>query len=507
MFLNALAENLRAHRLWSDGSPDLPTVVVVGVSGGADSMALFHGLAHLAMQAETPRHWQLHVAHLDHALRPESTEDASFVAAQAASLGLSFHAQRLASDALDAGNLEQAARQARYAFLTEVAVRVTPTGQRPIIATAHHADDQAETLLLHLVRGAGLNGLGGMRWATEITRGETGRTMRLVRPLLNVRRVEIEQWLESHGIEWRHDVSNDDTSLARNRLRHLIVPQLETLNPQLVATLGRTADVLAGDADRLHRLDHAHLARVIVEPKTMNFCAARVVLATAELTVCDVATQRGLLRAALESLLPDLHNVTLAHVDRLRQALTEETFPGGPHPLLQGLCWTLAAASDTLPRRLSLHRAGALPFSPAGPHLGAGFSPTPLDVSDSVDVGQWRMMDEHFDISHLPTDWRAGDHPWRAFLDAIVAKHPLVTTPENLPAGVQFAPLGMGGRHKHLGDFFTDRKISVALRPGWPLIVDAETGEILWVCGLQPGHAARITAATSRVLMLEWEQV
>lgn len=142
-FLNTLAENLRARQLWPDGRPDQATVIIVGVSGGADSLALLYGLARLVAQANPPRCWQLHVAHLDHNLRPESATDAEFVAAQAATLGLPFHDQRLASDALPAGNLEQAARQARYAFLAAVATRVTPADQTPIIATAHHADDQA----------------------------------------------------------------------------------------------------------------------------------------------------------------------------------------------------------------------------------------------------------------------------------------------------------------------------------------------------------------------------
>jgi len=511
-FLTLLAANLRIHQLWTHGSPAQPRVIVVGVSGGADSVALLHGLARLAAQDAKTRHWRLHVAHLDHSLRAGSALDAAFVEEQAAALGFPFHGSALAPGALNGGNLEQAARHARYEFLTRVALNVTPAGQVPIIVTAHHADDQAETLLLHLLRGAGLDGLGGMRWVTELNANSLApssgdaRAVRLVRPLLNVLRVEIMAWLEAQQLEWRRDESNEDTHLIRNRLRRVIMPQLQAINPQLVSTLSRTAEVLAGDAERLRRLDREQLVALIVDPTATNLCAERVVLDAAGFGALDAASQRGLLRAALDILLPDLRDVTFERVESLRRRLAWNPATGGPHPLFRGVAWTLAAADCDSPQRLSLHRMDALPFAPISPHLGATWRPTPLQIPGQLQQGDWRLTGRVIDIQALPRDWRDATQPWRAFLDVDRAGSPLLATPASQPPGVRFAPLGMAGRHKHLGDFFTDHKVPVALRPGWPLVVERAMGEIFWVCGLQVGHAARISATTGRVLVLTWER-
>ena len=152
------------HQLFST-TAEQPRTVIVAVSGGADSVALLHVLQRLAPV------WQLtlHVAHVDHNLRPESGDDAHFVAQLVEHWGLPFHSERLASSALTTSSegIEAAGRQARYRFFTETALTVTPPTQTPLIALAHHADDQAETLLLHLVRGSGLRGLGGMRWVSS----------------------------------------------------------------------------------------------------------------------------------------------------------------------------------------------------------------------------------------------------------------------------------------------------------------------------------------------------
>ncbi len=507
-----VAENRARHDLWPAGDWEHPCTLVIGVSGGADSVALLHALTRLTPSTN----WRLHVAHLDHGLRSESAADAVFVARQARALGLPFHSERLDPEALAGGNLEAAARHARYGFLVQMALNVTPPGQVPVILTAHHADDQAETLLLHLIRGAGLDGLGGMDWVMELdtaaftpadARAAAVPAVRLARPLLNMERSEIQAWLTAQGLEWREDATNQDIGLVRNRLRHVILPQLEAINPQVVRALGRTAEVLAAEADRLQRLDRAALEGLLLKPPAIPGTVdrlARVVLDISDYLRLDPATQRGVLRAALTMLLPGRRDITFDHVETLRAAVTEGAPSGGPYPLISDVAWTLAGATADAPRRLSLHWTDALPFAPDGPHLGPTWETTDIIAPGEIQHDRWTLTARILDRSELPEDWRSGSQPWRAFLDANRISRPALAAARSLPTGVRFAPLGMAGRHKSLGDFFTDRKIPVSLRPGWPLVIDQGTSEILWVCGLQAGEQAKIDERTRQVLALAW---
>lgn len=210
---------------------------LIAVSGGPDSVAL----AHVAATA----HWQVRIAltglaHLNHQLRGNSSDaDEEFVRglpAQWQMPGLTCLAGRVdvARRANETGdNLENAARQARYAWLAEAARRHGASW----VATGHTADDQAETVLHHLVRGSGLQGLSGMPERRTLEPG-----IELVRPLLSVRRHDVHAYLAEHRLDFRRDASNDDARFTRNRLRHDLLPFLETeFNPAVVEVLGRTA--------------------------------------------------------------------------------------------------------------------------------------------------------------------------------------------------------------------------------------------------------------------------
>lgn len=221
--------------------------IVLAVSGGPDSIALLHGAALLAPE----RAWRLTVAHLDHALRPTSAEEAAVVAATAAGLALPVEVRRTDVAALAAAehrSIEDAGRQARYRFLEDVAAG---RGPRTLIATAHTADDAAETILLRLARGTGLRGL----------RGIPARRGRIVRPLLHVRRGVLRDALEAAGIPYAIDPSNADPAHARNRVRGELLPALERLNPAAVEALVRFGRLAADDDDLLDALAAAELAR------------------------------------------------------------------------------------------------------------------------------------------------------------------------------------------------------------------------------------------------------
>ena len=205
---------------------DAPGPVVLAVSGGADSVALLRALA------DAPPAGGLVVAHLNHRLRgPDSDADAAFVAELAPHLPRRVEAIDVRS-AASGENLEGTARRVRYDFLGRVA-REVGAGS---VATAHTLDDQAETVLHRLIRGAGLRGLRGIAESRELVPG-----VRLLRPMLTVSRAEVIAYLRAVGQPWREDSSNRDPAFTRNRIRHELLPLLRTMNPAIVEALARTA--------------------------------------------------------------------------------------------------------------------------------------------------------------------------------------------------------------------------------------------------------------------------
>ena len=235
-----LATGARSLAIAADAS------LVLAVSGGPDSMALMHAAARLV---ETDAHaWHLTVAHLDHGLRPDSADDTAFVADEANALRLPFEHRRTDVAALaraEGRSIEDAGREARYRFLESVA-----PGDA-LIATAHTADDAAETILLNLLRGSGLTGV----------RGIPARRGRIVRPLLGERREILRSLLDAAGIGHRHDPSNEDPAYLRNRVRGELVPLLEQLRTGAVDRIGQFSRLAADDDALLDELAAAELVR------------------------------------------------------------------------------------------------------------------------------------------------------------------------------------------------------------------------------------------------------
>lgn len=231
---------------------------VIAVSGGPDSVALAHAAATLWRQQRLAL---IVLAHLNHQLRgAESDADDSFVedlprAWNLPELVCRTHRLDVARLATETGdNLENAARQARYRWLTEIAKETGAAW----VATGHTADDQAETLVHHLLRGSGAQGLSGMAERRPLAPG-----IDLVRPLLTIRRAAVMAYLEQHHLTYRHDTSNDDVGFTRNRLRHELLPLLvRNYNPNLVEVLGRTALQLREIQDELSRQAGELLGRV-----------------------------------------------------------------------------------------------------------------------------------------------------------------------------------------------------------------------------------------------------
>jgi tRNA(Ile)-lysidine synthase len=289
--------------------------IVVGLSGGADSVALLDALASLRRR----RGFRVVAAHLDHGLRPGSREDAAFCAALCKALDVPLRtgtAAVRARAAREKGGLEQAARRERYAFLRAV----RDEEKAGAVAVAHTRDDQAETLLLRLLRGAGATGLAGMR----------PRSGDLLRPLLDVSRAEILAHLRERGLAWREDPSNADVGLRRNRVRHELLPYLEErFNPGIRAALARTASLLADEAAHLRAEGEALLAPIAREAEGALVLERRP-LAEASTPVGRAALRLAILRAG------GLAQVGAVHVERILRLARAKAPSGRRLPLPGG---------------------------------------------------------------------------------------------------------------------------------------------------------------------------
>ncbi len=304
--LNKVLAFCEEHELLVYGSS-----IVVAVSGGADSMALLDLLLHLQEQLAL----SLHVAHFEHGIRGEaSREDADYVAAFCRSKGVacSVEAADVPQYAKERRmSLETAARELRYAFLCRVKACVGAQA----IAVAHHADDQAETVLLHLLRGAGLHGLVGM----------APRTGDVVRPLLACRKEELLAYCAAHGIEVRHDATNDAADARRNYLRLEILPRLAAhVNASVGAALVRLAEAARADDALLDEMAHAAFSRVVCgEGWAAGAAHERLALSRTAFRAEPLSLQRRIVRLAAHTFVDESHDWGWQQVEQVRRMMVE----------------------------------------------------------------------------------------------------------------------------------------------------------------------------------------
>jgi tRNA(Ile)-lysidine synthetase-like protein len=479
----SIAENLRAafagHAMAAPGD-----LVVVGVSGGPDSLCLIHVLHWLRGELGIA----LHVAHLDHMLRAESAAEAEFVAALARGWGLPITRAKVDVRAQAMGaNLHAAGRLARYHFLAQVA---HAQGARAV-AVAHHADDQAETVLMHLLRGAGSTGLRGMRpvvpweewgmgdgeWKMEAASQPPTPNPQplLIRPLLQVTRAEIEAYCIAHGLEPLRDASNDDLRSTRNRIRHELLPQLIEYNPHIVAALRRTAAISADEQDLLERLLAAAWPTLVHErPGAADFDGATW-------RALHPALQRLALRRAYARL-TSAETLGMEHVELGRTAVAGGV--GGRAELPGGVVLTVGYQGFTL---------GAPPVLQEPQLLGESIALPEPPCQAELAVG-WTIEASEAEFAPLGNGARLLE---QAEFDANRIAGPLIVRRRR--PGDRFRPVGAPGRRR-LQDMFVDAKVPRALRAAWPVVTDGDA--IVWVPGLRAPAEFVATATTRRVLRL-----
>ncbi|HXR98003.1 MAG TPA: tRNA lysidine(34) synthetase TilS [Terriglobales bacterium] len=298
---------MRLHQMAAPGDR-----IAVAVSGGSDSLALLL-LLHSLRETEG---WQLTVAHYDHGWRADSSADAHWVEALASRLSLPFVLGR--AEAPSAGaDREQAARRGRYTFLDGLVA----AGKATRVATGHTADDQAETVLMRVLRGSGTRGLAGILPARGFDR-DSGVTS-LVRPLLCATRAELRNWLEHRNEVWREDATNLDTAFGRTRMRHQIIPALLKEQPELVARLGSLAEVARAEEE----FWQATVAPILANMWHLS-SAGSLVADRAAVRKLPLALSRRLLRAAVEKVQGDLLGVDFAALERVVGGMRD----AGRHP-------------------------------------------------------------------------------------------------------------------------------------------------------------------------------
>ena len=436
--------------------------VVVAVSGGPDSVALLY----LLRELHQPLGLKLHVAHLDHGLRGAgSRADARYTERLAGRLGLPVTIGRTIVPQGGGGGLEEEARIARYAFLQKVASTVK--AQR--IATGHNADDQAETVLMRILRGAGSAGLAGI----PPVRGN------IVRPLIQIRRHRIEEYLRRRRLRPHQDPTNQDLKYLRNRVRRRLIPRLEKhYNPNIVETLNRIGRLEAEESVYFHQL-----AESLLKTASKKGPNGKIFLDLSGLAAYFNIGGKYLILEVIRRAKGDLRRVANEHVDRVLRLARDGS----------------AGTRVHLPDGLVVERSSrGLHFRKGLPHPFCESVKLPGD-NEFSDLGltcEARIVDRRRSPGTL---WKKDE--CQAFLDWDRMHGPFVLRTRQ--RGDRLRPLGMKEQRK-LSDYLSDRKIPRILRDEIPLLVGGDG--IIWVVGCGICDPFKVTERTRSVLWARCDQ-
>ena len=464
--------------------------VLVAVSGGADSLALLYGLHALRSQLNC----QLHVAHLNHCLRPDADVDADFVQQHAAYLGLSCTIQCTDVPRLVKQwkfSVEAAARRARYQFFEEICAQIGATK----IALGHHRDDTAETVLMNLLRGSGSTGLKGI---TPI------RNFKFIRPLSEFRQQQIDTFLASKGLVPRQDSTNTDTRYLRNRIRHELIPRLESdYNPNIKVGLSRTADVLGAESEYLDTVaQEAFETCRIRDPDSVKVLAAseNVMLDRSKFRQFHIAVQRRVLRLSFFEMLEDMGDLYFEHCEAMLN-LVEGNAPNAVLALPNGMRFRrvyqcLIFEANTSPRSPLPVQTESFAYPLAVPgktYITALNTEITAELGDIPSGETLPLPDGRFEaIFDYEKVSRASAYP---------PSEAFSLTVRNRRQGDRFQPYGMRGTKK-IKDFLIDAKVPRYERDRIPMLVRGD--EILWIVGYTTSDPFKIHPGTRQYLYLRY---
>ncbi len=462
---------IKKEGLVQDQTDEKGRKLLVGVSGGPDSVCLLHILDQLKESLGV----RLHIAHLNHMLRGvESDEDGSYVKELSDTLGIPATFGKRDVDAYHREHslsLEAAAREVRYDFFLHVAESIGAG----CIALGHTKDDQVETILMNLVRGTGITGLRGMTPIRKL-RLPGGGILVVARPLIEVSRSETEEYCRVHKLSPRSDYSNFSLEYTRNRIRHELVPLLRRYNKNIGVALMRTARAAADELSFIERQVSGEWDRVVREQPN------GLLIDNGALLSLHPALQRHLLRQVVGQILEDLTDIESVHIEKMMEALSK---PAGKRlSLPRGLVFHVGYQTCLVTR-------GSVDICP----LPALKGENRLNVPGDTELPGWLVrasITQHGEkaegfMACLDLDAAGGDLVLRGRKD-----------------GDRFQPLGMG-EPKRLQDFMVDAKIPRIWRDRVPLV--CSPGGILWVVGWRIAERVKVTDSTKHVLRLEFERL
>ncbi|MCZ2127046.1 MAG: tRNA lysidine(34) synthetase TilS [Anaerolineales bacterium] len=447
--------------------------VVVGVSGGPDSLCL--------MELMRRAGYRLIVGCFNHQLRAEAAEEIEMVEKTAAQWNLicvagSGDARAYADERKL--SVEEAARLLRYRFLFDLARRY----KAQAVAVGHTADDQVETILMHFLRGSGLAGLKGMSYRSIVKSFDS--RIPITRPLLDARREETILFCSVNGLNPRYDSSNDSLNFQRNRIRHLLIPSLETYNVKFRDAVLRMSQALKGD--------YAFMTEQLEEAWKRTLISASDEVVTFDsslLAAAPLGLQRNLMRHAMQTLHPEID----ADYQTLKRASE------------------FINAEDDSVKQMDL-KSGLRLFRDANQiHVCALNAQLPIDrwpqmesesailkLDDEIALsGGWKMVCERWNYPRLALKQaEENEDPFQVWLDAEDLSGDFEVRIRR--AGDVFSPLGMEGHSQKISDFFINEKLPRRARDRWPLLCAGD--EIIWAPGFRPAHSRRLKETTRRVV-------
>ncbi len=451
-------ETIARHQLFSPGETAL-----VAVSGGTDSVALLHLLAELRGSLRLA----LHVAHLNHRLRPGADEDARFVQALAAALEIPVTIEVADVRGLavrEKRSLEDAGRVARYAFFARLAARIG--AQR--VATAHTRDDQVETVMMRLLQGTPWHALAGIPPVRPLG------SATVVRPLGELTRAEVTAFLRTRGLRWRDDPTNRDRRFVRNRIRLEVLPAFDQYHPQSRAMLWDLGEVMRSGDEFLSGLAQEAFGHMTRRR------GGGITLLLADFQRCPPALQHRLVRRAIQDVAGTNAPLPRVVVEERAVRLGAAGRPGRQVDL--GVCLA----------RCGYEVLEILPHPPRVPRAQYDLSVPGTVVAEAFGIVVAADLLDREQVRVRPA------RPGETYLDAAAVRSPLQVRPWR--HGDRFVPLGLTGKKK-LQDFFVDAKIPRWERARIPLIADAQD-RIVWVVGRRIADTARVTEATQQVLRI-----
>lgn len=454
--------------------------ILIAVSGGPDSVALLHALHHLSSHFAL----KLGVAHVNHQLRAEDAEiDEEFVRSLARQMDMLFYLKKCDVHQYAKENrlsLEDAARKVRYDFFFHTMQKNSYSR----IATAHHLEDNAELILMNLIRGSGKSGISGI---------PPIRQKIIIRPLIQISRNEILTFLSENRLPYRLDQTNQDIRFTRNRIRHCLIPELQSgYNPKIIEALNRMSAILQPEEEWIDNMVDQETSRLIVSSKNQS-----IQISISGFIEKPIPLQRRITRKIIQKVKGDLYKITLKHIDEILLLISKAMdnsqlhLPDNLLIKISGnhVCWTIRERVAR-PPKFDSKRSDCLAFL---------YTISSLDDSPKTIMIHEAGVKIQFSIlSRMTVSELEQQHKNVALMDMNQLRFPL--TIRNYIPGDRFTPLGMTGSQK-ISRYFINHKVPRKNRMGNPLLLSEN--RIIWLAGYQIDDSMKITPETNTILKTE----